>query len=287
MHTTVRLLILLVLSPFALAQGTFTQINVPGATGGGTNPSGINSAGQVSGIFHDRRGVHGFLLSDGSYTTIDYPGHVGDTYVYGINDLGQLVGSTSTFPVVGFLYDSLTGTFTEIAYPGATVTNPVAINNNGTIAGGAQIGQTVVGFQITGSSYTTISVPGALRTYVSGISDSGEVIGFFDNVMQNSIPFSYQGGTYRKVTVPGIAAPLVEGIDPAGDKLVGGYALGSQTTGFLFARGRARTLRFPGSTQTSAGGVNNMGLVVGYFIIPGQENHGFLWTPPSAPQKGH
>jgi hypothetical protein len=56
-------------APLALAQGTYTQIDVPGSIL--TFVSGIDTAGDIVGSYADptsRR--HGFLLSGGVYTTI-------------------------------------------------------------------------------------------------------------------------------------------------------------------------------------------------------------------------
>jgi probable HAF family extracellular repeat protein len=49
----------------------FTTIDVPGATT--TNARGINDSGQVVGTYVDSTGTHGFLYTDGSFTTIDVP----------------------------------------------------------------------------------------------------------------------------------------------------------------------------------------------------------------------
>ena len=46
---------------------------------------------------------HGFLLSNGTYTSIDFP-NATDTFIYGLNDLGEIVGrwDDSTGTVHGF-----------------------------------------------------------------------------------------------------------------------------------------------------------------------------------------
>jgi hypothetical protein len=53
--------------------------------------TGINNGGQMVGFYAVGPTAHGFLLSDGSYTTIDVPGAT-FTYLDSINNVGQLVG---------------------------------------------------------------------------------------------------------------------------------------------------------------------------------------------------
>ena len=52
--------------------------------------SGINDSGQIVGVYSAARG-HGFLLDQGSYTTLDVPGSW-ETYAFGFNASGQIVG---------------------------------------------------------------------------------------------------------------------------------------------------------------------------------------------------
>src|SRR5258708_8202063 len=103
-------------SPFALAQGTYTQIDYPGAIT--TSGLGINKAGDITGFYGDSTNFHGFLLSGGSYTTIDYPG-AQSTTLYRINDVGQMVGVGD---YTGFVYDKNSQTFTQVTYPGSGTT---------------------------------------------------------------------------------------------------------------------------------------------------------------------
>ena len=72
----------------------FTTRDVSGAKA--TYASGINNKGQIVGWgeYGDYSGInHGFLRdTDGSYSTIDFPGITSYTKVCGINDNGQIVG---------------------------------------------------------------------------------------------------------------------------------------------------------------------------------------------------
>lgn len=57
-----------------------------------TNAQGINSRGDIVGAYVKDRVTHGFLISAGVITTIDYPGAV-YTDVRGINAHGEIVGN--------------------------------------------------------------------------------------------------------------------------------------------------------------------------------------------------
>jgi prepilin-type processing-associated H-X9-DG protein len=52
----------------------FTTLDVPGSTPKIVYLNAINASGQVVGGYLDGTGGHGFLLDQGSYTTLDVPG---------------------------------------------------------------------------------------------------------------------------------------------------------------------------------------------------------------------
>jgi probable HAF family extracellular repeat protein len=80
-----------------LSGGIPTDISVPGAVA--RYATGINQLGQIVGYYSGAAGdTHGFLYSDGTFSTLDVPGAVGGTlgagtYAYGINAQGQIVGT--------------------------------------------------------------------------------------------------------------------------------------------------------------------------------------------------
>ena len=113
---------------------TITTIDVPGAIT--TAPQGINSRGDMVGPFSGADGVsHGFLLSHGTFTTIDVPGVPQTFGCFGINALGDIVGSTidSSGNDHGFLLSG--GRYTTIDFPGAVATDLNDINPSGDIVG--------------------------------------------------------------------------------------------------------------------------------------------------------
>ena len=86
----------------------YTSFDVPGATGV-TVAYGINNAGTIAGFYY-QNGYHGFIkTAGGSYTTIDVAGAT-DTFIYGINANGRIVGGYGNPEVYtsghGFIYDN-------------------------------------------------------------------------------------------------------------------------------------------------------------------------------------
>jgi len=77
------------------ADGTYTRLpDPPGSLQ--TIALGINNKGQIVGAFavdppNDRPKINGFLLDDGKFTVIDFPGAKG-TQIWSINDSGQMAG---------------------------------------------------------------------------------------------------------------------------------------------------------------------------------------------------
>ena len=122
-------------SGFVYSGGSFTTIlQFPGDFA--TNVRGINDAGQIVGAYESCCGLpaHGFLFSEGSFSTIEPPGAQAST-AYGINNAGQIVGSYLALDGTyhGFLLSN--ASFTTIDFPGASQTVPQGINDAGQIVG--------------------------------------------------------------------------------------------------------------------------------------------------------
>jgi probable HAF family extracellular repeat protein len=131
---------------FLYSGGTYTPLD--SALNGGT-PFSINDSGQIVGTYSTFENggfkTHGFLYSNGTFITLDYPGATNGTFAYGINNQGQIVGYYSDFDDIhggggihGFLYSG--GTYTTLDDPlAATVTTSgteaFGINDAGQIVG--------------------------------------------------------------------------------------------------------------------------------------------------------
>lgn len=101
-------------------------------------PRGVNDSKDVAGYYQDDQGgMHGFLLKDGTVTTVDYPGSEG-TLVYGVNNSDQVAGffGKNDQPHA-FVYDADSGLFKTIVEKGVQHGNlavSYGLNNEGLVA---------------------------------------------------------------------------------------------------------------------------------------------------------
>lgn len=148
---------------FSDIAGTFAPISAPLSYGGGTNASGINNHGDIVGTYAtygiSRGDIHGYMLSGNQYSTLTYPNNNPylygfQTYAYGINDKGTIVGGYSSGgwsgPQHGFINNN--GAYSTLDAPGATGTLAYGINNKGVIVGSFTTGGK------TSDSSTTVAV---------------------------------------------------------------------------------------------------------------------------------
>jgi len=192
------------------SNGTYAPpIDVPVANTG-TVLRDINASGDMVGKYFDATGSsHGFFMSaHGAFSSFDVAlsGAIsGTTVANSLNNHDQIVGHysvstsipgcTGTFPLPhGFLLDT-TGTFTDIAFPGAIATRAQGIDDSGNIVGyyvtlpnppsscGTSALATAHGFlRDRKGNYTTLDPPassGAQEANVSRIDDAGDVTGAY------------------------------------------------------------------------------------------------------------
>jgi uncharacterized membrane protein len=166
---------------FLLSKGVFTTIDVPGAAY--TTADGINPEGDIVGDYATtvgpcgavpNQGCHGFLLSKGTFTTIDFPGALGTT-ARGMNPKGEIVGFyLNETGFHGFLFSN--GAFTSIDVPGASLTTAFGINPEGTIVGSEDND----GFLLRKGAFTFFGFPAAgVTTIALGINPEGDIVGFY------------------------------------------------------------------------------------------------------------
>jgi hypothetical protein len=101
-----------------------------------TVPSGVNDHDQIVGKYRVTGSAtdHGFLLSEGVFTTIDVPGAI-STNANGINGRGEIVGIYIDNNNVQHGFLLVDGAFITIDFPGASSTQLTGINRRGEIVG--------------------------------------------------------------------------------------------------------------------------------------------------------
>jgi probable HAF family extracellular repeat protein len=212
---------------FVLSKGTYTQIDVPGASL--TIVNGINAKGELVGTYVVGEGLpHTFLLSKGVFTAPLEPLGAIRSQAGTINAQGQVVGTyrdaVQPGRRKGFLWSK--GVFTTFNVPGDAPggTTVFSINERGQIVG-SYLGTdgNRHGFVLSDGVYTTIDVPGAVLTAAEAISDAGELVGFFVDADGATHGFLLsKKGVLTQVDVPGATLTEVFGINAKGE-IVGVY----------------------------------------------------------------
>jgi hypothetical protein len=173
---------------------TFDAPNSGTAAGQGTEATGINLEGTITGNVTDSGfGTHGFVRTpDGRFTNFDATGAdpiVGCTCPSGINDLGVIAGNTTDTNGVshGFVRspEGQFVIFDDSQAPAGTAagqgTVPIGITDFGVVAGNYTDGSFVNhGFVRTPSGkITTFDPPGSVYTSVWSINNFGQIAGVF------------------------------------------------------------------------------------------------------------
>ena len=275
-----------------------------GVQGEGTFALGINDGGEIVGYFYDSsENPHGYILSDGVYTQLDEPSAdtaTGQgTYASGIANDGTVVGyyfGTDT-AFHGFIEmpgngSYASGTIVQLDDPSADDdysggTYATAINAGANEVAGYYYDDTGTahGFvydgsltSIDGSAFATITelnVGYAGGTYVTGINDSGEIVGYYFD--SNGVPHGFSatpdsGGNYNANAFTdlndpfGVYGTYATGVNDAGEVVGYYYGADHELHGFLYEDGVYVSLSNPladgGGTYATA--INNSGQVVGY-----------------------
>ena len=214
---------------------SFTTVNFPGAAS--SMVTGINAAGDVSGIYVDVAGAnHGFTDIGGTFTTVDNPASTVFNQALGINNSDETVGYYAP-TVAGFpgdiAYSQTGGAFTDInaLLPANFNSQAVGINSAATpwIVGFYQPTadlSTSLGFVDEGGTITTIDPFGSTFTQALGVNDLGEIVGFYTDATGNQHGYIDNGGVFASFDPPGSVSTTINGLNDKGD-IVGFYTSAS------------------------------------------------------------
>lgn len=274
----------------------FTRIDAPGAAF--TVGRAVNSGGAVAGWFFSG-GRHGFLLSNGTLTQIDFNSDPNrNTTALGINDAGDIVGGYSGTDgrTHGYLLSG--GTYTTLDPSGAVFTVARAINSRGDIVGFFFDNSGLHGFLTNAStltSFTTINFPAAVATQATGLNDAGDIVGLYLDTSGGIHGFLLSGGKFTSFDVPGALATLAWGINNVG-QIVGFDQRGGIPSltepvfpapraalhGFLLSGGQFIPVDVSGvggGINTCVFGINSTGVIVGQYDGTDGVTHAFVGVP--------
>ena len=279
------------------ASGTFRTIDRPGALR--TWPEGITSSGAVFGQFETAQGyMAGFVLRRGRWTTVEDPLATWSTVV-GILASGAVVGDYLVDDATMHGFEDDHGRFRTINDPRATPqptattyggTSVNAVDAAGVLVGSFAKGRFTRGFVERDGRFTTVDYPGvggsifteltsvdAAGTEILGLSEIGR---YFQAFVEHGRSFVRRNSPAQPRRVG--AATFLDGVAPTSTEIAGYWTRGQFTSsahGFVIVKGRFIPLNDPDGTYgTSPTGVNDAGVVVGYYDTA-QSVRGFEFTP--------
>lgn len=265
------------LSATETASCTFETFSVPSNYTLAT-VQGIGDDGTVVGqvIDNNTQMYAGFMRApDGTITIYSAP-KSSMTWLYGQSGTGSSAGSfidaSSGSKVHGFFLNG--SSFTAVNYPKATNTWLFGVNKVGAATGSYAAGSSVRGFMLAGGQYTDITYPSAAGTYPMAVSDNGTVVGVYSNGSMNN-GFVWSNGKITSVNSPkGHFGAALSGVNNAG-VIVGNRVLPDFLAAFIDQNGVFKSIVYPGAISTTAGGINNNGVVSGQIFIKRNNSLGY------------
>jgi hypothetical protein len=216
-----------------------TPIVDPNDNSGVTVLRAINDEGVIAG-FYGANASNGFLLTEGKFRTVAFPGAL-STAVRGVNNLGDVSG---TYSIVDLNADEF-GFIIPRRGPAISFKLPDPT------AGGIVVG---------------------------GINDLRQLVGYYTNAASTLVGFLRQpSGQFVSVIVPGAISTQVYGINDCGI-MVGVWGDGSTAHGFYGRPGNLHSIDLPGAVATFSQGINNEGRIVGRYATADGVPHAFVST---------
>jgi probable HAF family extracellular repeat protein len=248
----------------AAERGSVTNIDVPRASG--TFPLSINDYGDVVGYCEIEGKIHGFILKNGTFTTLDIPplpnpvGFV-HTIITGINNRGDVAGyylREQEGVYRSFIYSK--GAFTSLEFPGVKDTIARGINDLGDVVGIINQGS----FLYSQGTFSRLPVPGG----AVGINNKRQIVGYYSDLDSHQA-FIYQDGEFTMIpTILDAFANIPWGINDHGDVVLTGDVSSRMV---IYSKGRLNAVHIPQS-PVWLGGINNAGEIVGVYRSPEGEH---------------
>lgn len=196
----------------------------------------INNGDVIAG-FYGSSVAHGFLLIDGMFVPVDFPGAL-DTGLRGINNRGDLAGTYDTSPTaeqIGFI----------LPRSGAPIAFGPPPGGSNLVVGNINDQREVVGYYVAADGFTRtgflrepdgrlvdLAVAGAMATQAYSINDCGIVVGYWRDSSGVHHGFYGRAGSLQPFDLPGAEATLSQGINDQG-RLAGHYVVSGAPHAFV------------------------------------------------------
>jgi probable HAF family extracellular repeat protein len=246
--------------------------------------NGINNNGAIVGTYTTSDGVnHGLKFSNGTFTTVDFPG---DRYTIAesINDNGDITGSHtndqggSAFRTHGFILHS--GSFTSFDFNagqgGTTISR--GINNSGVTVGLWQSSDNTVihgWMRQPDGSIAQFDMPGTFDSNAEDINNLGDVVGDPGDITKS---YLYKNGTFTTFK-PNGSEIQSRGMNDHDDVVGVLSCCEPGITGFLKKGNNYFKVNVPGSIETLPMDINADGVIVGWYVDANHKTRGFRATP--------
>jgi probable HAF family extracellular repeat protein len=310
---------LLLFGAAAFGNPIYTITNLGGLDGSSaTTGYAVNSSGAVAGWGLNSSGAEqGFVSTSGGLTGLPF-GSGTESYAYGINDAGTVVGNTyiegqshgtiwtstgatdlgaNTYATAinnsgevvgsnGQAFVAANGQLENLAMPsGMNWSSAYGINNGGTVVGDGRLSNGTFRGLIwsPGGSVTTLGTLGGSSSQATDVNDNGEVVGFASLATGYQHAFSVVDGLMTDLGTLG-GSSYAYGINDSGEIVGYSYLANGDQDAFLYVDGRMLDLNSllpanSGWELEEAFGINNAGQITGMGLFDGQLS-AFLMTDP-------
>lgn len=212
--------------------------------------------------------MHAAQTASCTFNTFSAPSGYSLSQVNGVSDDGTVVGqliNKSTQQSVAF-HRSASGVITKYAAPQSSTTWLYGRNGTGVNAGYYQASAYpghLHGFLLQGSTFTAVSHPNAVNTWLFDVNLLGASVGSFSTSASVVKGFRLVNGVYTTIAYPNALSTYAMAINDSGE-IVGSYASGIVSNGFSWKNGTFNTINYPYAKYgTALLGVNNSGVIVG------------------------
>jgi probable HAF family extracellular repeat protein len=196
-----------------------------------------------------------------------------------MNTAGTICGYYFDGADVVHSFVSDTVNYTPLDFPGATETLAVSINDSGDVVGFFLDASNVAhGFKWSGGTFTEIAVPGT-DVVIYGINNNGFIFGSL--VDDHNVGHKFLRNPQGVVRYVNAGVALLYAGPNDHNTVVGELTRrrGSDVIRWNITTRSSGTIHIPDSIHDHGTGVNDGGVVVGYYDDFHRVNHGFIWRP--------